>query len=85
MEKEGGVRVQAKGFHQDSLSLIKFVETQKEQQSHSQGHLEGEKTGVRGQHSSCQSFSSSTAQTPAPHFVPLSSCTDCGLLYVSSF
>lgn len=32
-----------KRSQRDSLSVIKFVEPQKGQQSHSQGHLEGEK------------------------------------------
>lgn len=46
-ERKGGVKVQTKASHRDSLSVIKFVETQKEQQSHSQGHLDGEKGGYR--------------------------------------
>lgn len=46
MERKGGVRVQAKGAHWDSLSVIKFVETQKELQSHSQEHLEAEIGGL---------------------------------------
>lgn len=58
-ERKGGVRVQTKGSHWDSLSVIKFVETQKELQSHSREHLERDR-GVIGQHSSCQSASFST-------------------------
>lgn len=46
-EKKGGVKVQRKGSHRDSLSVIKFVGTQKEQQSHSQGHLEEKKGSFR--------------------------------------
>ena len=46
-EKKGGVKVQTKGSHRDSLSVIKFVETQKEQQSHSQGRLEEQKGSFR--------------------------------------
>lgn len=45
-ERKGGVRVQTKGSHWDSLSVIKFVETQKELQSHSREHLEREIGGL---------------------------------------
>lgn len=64
-ERKGGVRVQTKGSHRDSLSVIKFVETQKEQQSHSQGHLEGEKGGYRTAFfvSELQSFLSSNSRS----------------------
>lgn len=47
MERERvGSRFKRKAPIGDSLSVIKFVETQKEQQSHSQEHLEGEKRGL---------------------------------------
>lgn len=41
--EKGGVKVQTKG----SLSVIKFVEGQKELQSFSSGHVEGEERGYR--------------------------------------
>lgn len=48
MERERvGSRFKRKGSRRDSRSVIKFVETQKERQSHSQGHLEAEKGGCR--------------------------------------
>lgn len=45
-ERKGGVKVQTKGSHRDSLSVIKFVEAQKELQTYSQEHLEGETRGL---------------------------------------
>lgn len=67
MERERvGSRFKPKGSHRDSLSVIKFVETQKEQQSHSQGHIEGEKGGYRTAAfvSELQFFQSSAVERP---------------------
>lgn len=74
-ERKGGVKVQTKASHRDSLSVIKFVETQKEQQSHSQGHLEGEKRGLQDSILCVRAsvLPQLSAWTPALHFAPLSS------------
>lgn len=79
LRRRGGVRVQARGSPSGLPFLLSnLLQTQKEQQSHSQGHLEEEK-GRRGRRFSlCQSVASSAARRSESSFRPSrSSRPDC--------